>query len=90
MVELDRVTFRYRGAATASLVDISLDVEPGEVVVLCGESGCGKTTLTRMVNGLVPEFFDGELWGRILVDGIDVSETPVAETGRSMNSQQPE
>ena len=86
MVELDRVTFRYRGAATASLVDVSLDVEPGEVVVLCGESGCGKTTLTRMVNGLVPEFFDGELWGRILVDGIDVSETPVAETGRRVGS----
>ena len=86
MVELDKVTFRYRGAAAPSLVDVSLGVEPGEVVVLCGESGCGKTTLTRMVNGLVPEFFDGELWGRVLVGGVDVSETPVAMTGRRVGS----
>ncbi|RSX52601.1 ABC transporter ATP-binding protein [Bifidobacterium callimiconis] len=72
-IETSRVTFRYGsggdGAARdeptrhTALHDVSLRIRPGECVVLCGRSGCGKTSYTRLVNGLIPTFFTGELTG---------------------------
>lgn len=47
-----------------ALDDLELEVPAGEVVVLCGRSGCGKTTVTRLLNGLIPQFYEGDLWGR--------------------------
>ena len=55
---------------------VSLTVRPGEVVMLCGRSGCGKTTVTRVLNGLVPGFFAGDLTGRANVCGIPVAGSP--------------
>ena len=52
---------------------VDLTVHAGEVVVLCGASGCGKTTLTRVLNGLVPSFFPGDLSGEATVCGIPVA-----------------
>ena len=53
--ELAHLTFAYEGYAH-QLEDVNLTVQPGEVVVLTGPSGGGKSTLTRVVNGLVPSF----------------------------------
>ena len=58
-LEFRSVTFRYEGATRDALRDVSLCVLPGTVVVVTGESGCGKTTLTRMANGLIPLAYKG-------------------------------
>lgn len=50
-------------ASRNALNDVSLHVSPGECVMLCGRSGCGKTSYTRLVNGLIPTFFSGSLTG---------------------------
>ncbi|MBQ7433064.1 MAG: ABC transporter ATP-binding protein [Lachnospiraceae bacterium] len=69
MIEIKNVTFHYAGLEQAGLSDISLTVPDGECVLLCGASGCGKTTITRLINGLIPHFYKGELTGEVTVNG---------------------
>ena len=69
------------------LHDISIEIpcRPG-VSFLCGESGCGKTTVTRLINGLIPHFFSGELNGEASVCGFDVIKTAIAELSDHVGS----
>ena len=54
MIEFENVSFSYTGQEHGGLRDINLKISDGEFVLLCGRSGCGKTTITRLVNGLIP------------------------------------
>ena len=54
MIELKQVCFTYANGADGGLKDIDLTVKSGECILLCGRSGCGKTTITRLINGLIP------------------------------------
>lgn len=74
MITIENAGFRYEGAETDSLRHVTLHVPQGECVVLCGASGCGKTTLLRLVNGLVPHFYPGSLTGAVTAGGIRVGE----------------
>ena len=75
MIKFKNASFLYKnGQRDAGMRDVSLNIPEGQVVVLCGESGCGKTTLTRMINGLVPHFYEGEVSGEIFVCGNNVAE----------------
>ena len=56
-------------------------MEKGELVILAGRSGCGKTTLTRVLNGLCPQFYPGKLTGGYLLDGQDALKMPVHQLG---------
>lgn len=78
MITFDCVNFTYNNAGVdAGVHDINLDIPAGQVVLLCGSSGCGKTTLTRLINGLIPHFYEGTLTGNVTVDGYAVDETPL-------------
>ncbi|PLS27228.1 ABC transporter ATP-binding protein [Bifidobacterium parmae] len=76
-VRIRDVVFRYDAAADPSLDHVSLTVRAGECVVLAGASGCGKTTLTRVANGLVPTFFHGDFAGEATVCGVDAAHGPI-------------
>jgi energy-coupling factor transport system ATP-binding protein len=87
MIQLNHVSFQYdSGEQRGALRDICLDIKKGEVVVLCGESGCGKTTLTRLINGLIPHYYEGSLSGEVLVDGKDTGKIPLYETAKYVGS----
>ncbi len=88
MIRFDNVSFHYGGEnGTGEGVDnINFSIDDGEVVVLCGSSGCGKTTLTRLINGLAPQFYPGELEGSVWVDNICVSKAELSETSRLVGS----
>ena len=74
MIDIENVSYQYSSAEKENLVDFTLHVEKGECVVLTGESGCGKTCVTRLVNALIPHFYEGELKGSIRIDGINTTD----------------
>lgn len=73
MICLKEVSFQYQNTKEGALEGIDLKIDRGSVVLLCGESGCGKTTLIRMCNGLIPHFYEGKLKGSVRVDGKDIT-----------------
>jgi len=78
-IEVKKLSFTYAGAEKPSMEDVDLSFEKGDFVILTGPSGCGKTTLCRCLNGLIPNFYSGELKGDLLVDGINVEGRSTAE-----------
>ena len=67
--------------------NIQLQIEAGECVLLCGESGCGKTTVTKLINGLIPHFaHEGVLQGDVFVCGKKVEETQMYELAKQTGS----
>lgn len=87
MIELKNVTFTYHNAErSAGVYGIDLQVPAGQVVLLCGLSGCGKTTITRLINGLVPAYYTGTLEGRVLIDGRDSASVTLYELSQKVGS----
>ena len=86
MIELNNINFRYENSESGTLDIRSLAIGEGEVVLLCGASGCGKTTVTRLVNGLIPHYYEGELKGSVTVGGLDVVKAELYETARVVGS----
>ena len=67
MIQIQDVSFEYE-KEQGTLSHIDLNIQQGECVVLTGESGCGKTTVTKLINGLIPHFVEGgTLSGRAIV-----------------------
>jgi energy-coupling factor transporter ATP-binding protein EcfA2 len=73
------LSFKYAGAERPSMEQVSFSIEKGEFVILTGPSGCGKTTLCRCLNGLIPNFYSGDLIGELEVDGVNVEGRSTAE-----------
>ena len=71
LAQVNGVTFAYPGADRPALSDVSLRIEPGQVIALLGPSGSGKSTLLRALAGLVPHFHGGRFEGRVEVAGRD-------------------
>ncbi|UCF62365.1 MAG: ABC transporter ATP-binding protein [Anaerolineaceae bacterium] len=92
LLVVDNVSFRYREREELAIKDISLQLEAGEVLLIAGASGCGKTTLARVINGLIPRSYKGELTGRILIHGQDTSDMSLARISQNVGTvlQDPE
>ena len=83
---LKNVSFRYANGDAGALNGVDITIAQGECLLLCGTSGCGKTTVTRLLNGLVSHYFEGELHGDVTVLGRDIRCTPIEELAGSVGS----
>ncbi|MDT2812353.1 ABC transporter ATP-binding protein [Vagococcus lutrae] len=71
-ISLNHVSFTYQNETIIS--DLSLDIQQGDCIVLCGASGCGKTTITRIINGLINELYEGTLEGERYLNDTSYSD----------------
>ena len=72
-------SFQYRAQKRPTLLDINLDILPGERVLIAGPSGSGKSTLGSCINGLIPFSFPGEVKGELTVDGVNAPRAGIFE-----------
>ena len=87
MITIRKLQFQYDAAPEINtLYGIDLEIRKGECIILTGESGCGKTTLTRCINGLIPNFFEGTLTGEILYEGVPVNKLEQYELSRKIGT----
>lgn len=84
-IKLANITFSY-DAEEPQLKNFSLEIEKGECVLVSGASGCGKTTLTRLINGLIPHYYEGELTGELHLNGKNARELEEWEYGQQVGS----
>ncbi len=83
MIEIQNVSFEYE-KSQGTLSHIDLNIQQGECIVLTGESGCGKTTITKLINGLIPHFVEGgTLSGTTIVNGMNVAQNRNVPFGRT-------
>ena len=85
-IVLENVSYTYPGAERPVLRGVFLEIPRGQCVVVTGASGCGKTTLTRLINGLVPHVYAGEVKGRVMVEGTEVAAWTPDELGVRVGS----
>ena len=86
MIIMKDISFRYSGSNHTSLENINLTIHDGECVVFCGRSGCGKTSMIRLINGLIPKFFEGEYRGKVFINGKNISEMEMYQISNQVGS----
>lgn len=86
MIRLKDLNFRFKGAPGFALADMNLEIGQGEFVGVIGSSGAGKTTLTYVLNGVVPHYFGGDFYGRAEVLGLDTIEAGPARLSQVVGS----
>lgn len=92
MIRLENVTYKYPYQDREAVKNINLSVKSGEVVVCTGVSGCGKTTLIRLINGLCPHYYKGELTGDVFICNENTKDKTIGELSNYTGSlfQDPE
>lgn len=84
VIELRDVSYRYPRAEEESLKQVSLAVAKGKFIALMGPTGAGKTTLSLCLNGLIPQFLQGELQGEVRIGGKDTREVRVQDLAKQV------
>ncbi|MGX7092604.1 ABC transporter ATP-binding protein [Hutsoniella sourekii] len=77
LVSCQDLTFTYQHQTQASIKDINLTVKQGETILICGASGSGKTSLTRIINGLAPNYLQGKLTGQAKTSHLVAGSAPI-------------
>ena len=76
-IEIKNLTYSYPGAQAPTLKDVNLEIEKGDFLAIVGNNGCGKSTLCKVMNGLIPHFITGDFQGEVLVGGISTLEADI-------------
>src|SRR5512146_1925044 len=89
---VEDLTFRYIRRTEPAIQRLSFRLEAGQILLIAGASGCGKTTLMRCINGLIPFTYHGEMTGQVLIFGRPAREMKMAELSQQVGTllQDPE
>ncbi len=89
---VENLSFRYRSRSELAINNISIKAEKGQIILIAGASGCGKTTLARCINGLIPRSYKGEISGRVLLKGQEINGWPLSRISQIVGTvlQDPE
>ncbi|MCD9067449.1 ATP-binding cassette domain-containing protein [Staphylococcus pasteuri] len=86
MIKFDNVTFNYASSEEPAIKDISFHINQGELVVFCGKSGSGKSTIAKLINGLIPKVQHGEISGHVYLNGYNISEIEMYQLSQMVGS----
>ena len=91
-LKVENLTFQYRRRTEPAIVNLNFSLEAGQVMLIAGSSGCGKTTLMRCINGLIPHTYQGEMSGDVLLFGKSVTGMGLADISQTVGTllQDPE
>jgi energy-coupling factor transport system ATP-binding protein len=89
---VDNLSFRYRRREELAIKNISFSLKAGELLLIAGASGSGKTTVARCINGLIPRSYSGDIEGSVRIHGQDITEMTAAQIAQSVGTllQDPE
>lgn len=82
IIKFNDFSFKYSSSKTNILENINLSIESNEITVLAGPTGCGKSTLLKSIVGLIPNMYDGEYSGEVIVDGIRIKDAEIKEIAK--------
>lgn len=86
MISIQDVSYFYNRSKGEQIKKISMEIDKGEIILLCGKSGSGKTTVTKLINGLIPHFLEGSLSGYIYINGKNTSQMKIYEISEQVGS----
>ncbi|MCI5650089.1 MAG: ABC transporter ATP-binding protein [Fusicatenibacter sp.] len=84
VIEIDHLTYCYPGAQQPTLKDITVKIEKGDFLAIVGNNGCGKSTFCKTLNGLIPQFINGDFQGNVFACGLNTQETDVGTLARKV------
>ena len=86
-ITLKNVSFSYAESLDDAVIkNLNFEIKSGECVVLVGESGCGKTTISKLINGLIPLYQSGTMAGDVLLGDKNTADMTLAEISRHVGS----
>ena len=85
-IEFKNISFKYASQADLNLMDISFSIKQGERVLIIGASGSGKSTIGKIINGQIPNTFEGDLTGQVLINGADSASKSIFDLSLSVGT----
>ncbi len=86
MIDLVDVSFAYGKSNKGQISHIDLSIKKGEFILLCGKSACGKTTVTKCINGLIPHFLEGDYEGKVTIGNNGIKESNMYQIAEFVGS----
>lgn len=86
MIKFENFSFAYKDSKKNALTNLNLEIADGDFVGIIGRSGAGKTTFSYAINGIIPHYYKGEYFGKVLVNDKDVFETDPCDLALEVGS----